>query len=154
MYREHSRLDADEPMDDVDRLFARLDRPAAPPDLTARVLARTVHAAPAPVQDTRLWPWVLAAFAAIALLAFSGYEIGVLMASSDGLDVLTAVTGDLSIWSLAPGDALAAVVEVIPWPLVGLAGACAAALVWLSGEIASRLSRGLSDGSRRLELSA
>jgi hypothetical protein len=118
------------PEDDVDRLFARLERAAVPPDLTARVLASTVGR-----ERTRrvIWPWCLAGLVGVLGLIVAGYLVGASLASSDGLDLLEAVAGDLSLLTVAPGDVLAALGEVVPWWWIGLAGASAALLTWASG---------------------
>jgi hypothetical protein len=116
--------------DDLDRLFARLERAPAPPDLTARVLARTVRGEP---RASVAWTWCLAGLLALVGVAVAGYLVGATLAASDGLDVLEAVAADLTLLTVAPGDVLAAVGEVVPWRLVGLAGCSAALLTWASG---------------------
>jgi hypothetical protein len=116
--------------DDVDRLFARLERAPAPPDLTARVLARTVG----PERARRLiWPWCVAGLLGVLGVLVAGYLVGATLASSDGLDVIAGVVTDFTLLTVAPGDVLAAVGEVVPWPLVGVAGLSAALLTWASG---------------------
>src|SRR3954470_24462544 len=64
-----------EPVDDVERLLARLEPLPPPPDLAARVLARTSRRA-----QVRWSLWVmlaaLAGLAAAALAAVSGYLTG------------------------------------------------------------------------------
>ena len=47
-------MNAPEPLDDIDRLFAQLDRAPVPADLTARVLAKTV--ARTPSRASLVWP--------------------------------------------------------------------------------------------------
>ena len=116
--------------DDLDRLFARLERAPAPPELTARVLASTIGRERAP---RVAWPWCAAGLVALIGLVLTGYLLGASLASSDGLDVLEGVATDLSLLSVAPGDVLAALGEVVPWPLVGLAAVSAALLSLASG---------------------
>jgi hypothetical protein len=126
-----------EPLDDIDRLFARLERRSAPEDLTARILASTV----ARSQATRAafaWPWMLAGLCALALLTYAGYQLGASLAATDGLDLVVAVVGDLGLLTTAPGDVLAALREVIPWGLVAVAGLGALLLTLAAGNLVSR----------------
>ncbi len=121
-------------MDDVDRLFAQLERAAAPADFSAQVLARAVGRP----RTVLAWPWLIAGILAMALLGLAGYLAGVSLASSDGLDVLEMLLGDTSLLTTAPGDVLEAIGEVMPWRAVALAGASAALLVWAAGRVISR----------------
>jgi hypothetical protein len=125
--------------DDVDRLFAHLERAAVPEDLTARVLAQTVGRTAA--SATVAWPWLLAGLGALALLGVTGYWLGADLAASDGLDVLGALFGDVGLLTTAPGDVVAALGEVIPWRLVALAAASAVCLVGAAGNVVSRPAR-------------
>jgi hypothetical protein len=123
--------------DDVDRLFAHLDRAPVPDDLTARILSSTV----ARTNGTRAvlaWPWMLACVVALGVLTIAGYELGASLASSDGLDLVTAVFSDFTLLTRAPGDVLAALGEVIPWTLVAMAGLSAGLLILAAGNIVSR----------------
>jgi len=119
--------------DDVDRVFARLERGAVPESLTARVLAQTVNRERA--RAALAWPWLVAGLGALALLSVTGYALGASLAASDGLDVLGALFGDLGLLTIAPGDVVAALGEVVPWGLVGLAGLSAACLIWAAGKV-------------------
>jgi hypothetical protein len=120
---------SNQPLDDIDRLFARLERAAVPADFTARVAARTV---PPPAV---VWPWAFAGLLAVVLLGVAGYLAGVSLASSSGLDVIELLLGDTSLLATAPGDVLAALGEVMPWQLVALAGASAVLLVSAAGRV-------------------
>jgi hypothetical protein len=122
--------------DDIDRLFARLDRAAVPEDLTARVLAHTVGQTQARAILT--WPWLVAGLGSLALLSMTGYLLGANLAASDGLDVLGALLGDVGLLTTAPGDVVAALNEVMPWGLVALAGCSAALLIWTVGHVVLR----------------
>lgn len=124
-------------LDDVDRLFARLDRAAVPEDLTARVLASTVARTDAS-RAVFAWPWLVAGLAALALLSVAGYQLGVNLAASDGLELVSALLDDLGLVTTAPGDVLAALGEVIPWSLVALAGLSAGLLILAAGNVVSR----------------
>jgi hypothetical protein len=124
-----------EDIDDVDRLFAQLERAAVPDDLTSRVLAKTVAR---PRHRTVLvWPWLLAGIAAMAALSLAGYMLGANLASGDGLDVLLALLGDAGLVTTAPGDVFAALGEVMPWRLLAVAGVSAALMVWAAGRAVS-----------------
>ena len=124
-------------LDDVDRLFARLDRASVPEDLTARVLASTVAKTNA-TRTVLAWPWMLASLAALGVLMLAGYNLGVSLAASDGLELVSAVFGDFGLVATAPGDVLAALNEVVPWTLVLLAGLSAALLILATGNIVAR----------------
>ncbi len=124
--------------DDIDRLFARLDRAAVPEDLTARVLASTVGRAEA-TRAVLAWPWMVAGLAALGLLVLAGYQLGVSLASSDGLELVTALIDDLGLLTTAPGDVVAALGEVIPWGLLGVAGLSAALIILAAGNVVSRV---------------
>ncbi|SRR5712691_4327066 len=139
--REHS----DNP-DDVDRLFARLERAAVPDDLTARVLASTVARKNAP-RAALAWPWIVAGLAAVGLLTIAGYELGASIAANDGLELMAGIVGDLGLVATSPGDVVAALGEIVPWSLVVLAGVSAAMLILAAGHIVSRPSGPL--GTRR-----
>ncbi|HLZ27782.1 MAG TPA: hypothetical protein VKV73_10720 [Chloroflexota bacterium] len=126
-----------EELDDVDRLFARLDRAPVPEALTARVLASTV----ARTNATRMvlaWPWMMAALAALGLLCLAGYQLGASLAATDGLELVGALFDDLGLFTTAPGDVVAALGEVIPWSLVALAVVGAGLLVLAAGHVVSR----------------
>src|SRR5436190_12438465 len=122
--------------DDIDRLFARLDRAPVPDDLTARVLASTV----ARTEATRAvfaWPWMAAGLAALALLALAGYQLGASLAANNGLELVSALAEDSGLLTTAPGDVLAALSESIPWGLVIVAGLSACLLIVAAGNVVS-----------------
>ena len=123
--------------DDVDRLFARLDRVPVPEDLTARVLASTVARSEA-TRAVLAWPWMLAGLAALGLLTLTGYQLGASLAMSDGLELVAALVEDFGLLTTAPGEVVAALGEVIPWTLVVLAGLSAGLLIVAAGNIVSR----------------
>ncbi|SRR6266566_3298593 len=125
-----------EELDDVDRMFAGLDRAPVPEALTARVLASTVARSSA-TRTVLAWPWMIAVLAALGLLSLAGYQIGASMAASDGFELIVALFDDVGLFTTAPGDVVAALGEVIPWSLVGLAGAGAGVLVLAAGHVVS-----------------
>jgi hypothetical protein len=122
--------------DDIDRLFARLDRAGVPDAFTARVLAQTVGKRNA--RTSLAWPWLVAGLGALALLSMTGYLLGASLEASDGLELLVALFGDVGLVLTAPGEVVAVVSDVVPWGLVGLAGLSAAFLVWAVGNVVSR----------------
>ena len=124
-------------LDDVDRLFARLDRAQAPADLTARVLASTVQRTSA-THAVLAWPWMIIGLAALGVLTIAGYQVGASLATTDGLELLVAIFGDFGLLATAPGDVFAALGEVIPWTVVVMAGLSAALLILAAGNIVSR----------------
>jgi hypothetical protein len=140
-FSHSSPLDDSYP-DDVDRLFARLDRAPVPDQLTARVLSSTVERTNA-TRAILAWPWMVAGLLALGVLTIAGYELGASLAASDGLELFGAVFTDLALLTTAPGDVLAALNEVVPWTLVVLAGVSAALLVLAAGNIVSRGSGSL-----------
>jgi hypothetical protein len=123
--------------DDIDRLFARLDRLPAPEDLTARVLASTVARTEA-TRAVLAWPWMLAGLAALGLLTLTGYQLGASLAMTDGLELVLALVQDFGLLITAPGDVVAALGEAIPWTLVVLAALSAGLLILAAGNIVSR----------------
>jgi hypothetical protein len=133
MQDPHQPTHLDE-FDDVDRLFARLDRAPVPDDLTARVLSSTVARTNA-TRAVLAWPWMIASLAALGVLTLAGYELGASLASTDGLELVTAIFGDLGLLTTAPGDVLAALGEVVPWTLLAMAGLSATLLILASGNI-------------------
>ena len=134
MHMHDSKFDE---LDDVDRLFARLDRAPVPEDLTARVLSSTVSRASA-TRAVLAWPWMIAGLAALTVLTIAGYQLGASLAASDGIELVTGLFGDLGLVTTAPGDVIAALNEIVPWTLVGLAGLSAALLILAAGNIVSR----------------
>jgi hypothetical protein len=124
--------------DDIDRLFARLDRAPVPDDLTARVLASTV----ARTEATRAvfaWPWMVAGLAALGLLAMAGYQLGASLAANNGWELVLALLEDAGLMTTAPGDVAAALTESIPWGLVIVAGLSATLLIVAAGNVVSRV---------------
>src|SRR2546428_261935 len=97
-----------EELDDVDHLFARLERAAVPDDLTARVLASTVERTNATTRAVLAWPSLAAGLAALGALTIAGYQLGASLAASDGLDAVAAVFGGIGFLPHPAGDSLAA----------------------------------------------
>jgi hypothetical protein len=141
MYESDNTANFDE-LDDVDRMFGRLDLAPVPDDLIARVLASTV--ASGKPRSVLAWPWMAAELAALAVLVVAGYELGVSLASSDGLELFAAIFGDLGLLATAPGDVLAALSEVVPWTLVATATLSTALVVLAAGNVFARDGRTLT----------
>jgi hypothetical protein len=134
---EHSYPAMPEGLDDVDRMFARLDRAQVPEALTARVLASTVARDNA-TRTVLAWPWMVAVLAALGLLSLAGYQLGASLAANDGLELVGALFDDLGLFTTVPGDVAAALGEVIPWSLVALAAVGAGLLILATGHVVSR----------------
>src|SRR5438270_12573900 len=117
-----------EELDDVDHLFARLERAAVPDDLTARVLASTVERTNA-TRAVLAWPWMVAGLAALGVLTIAGYQLGANLAATHSLELIAAILGDVGLVATAPDDVWAALGEVIPWTLLATAGFSAALLI-------------------------
>lgn len=132
------RRNPHESVDDVDRLFARLERAPVPDDLAAKVLARTVERTNT-ARAVLAWPWMVAGLAALGVLSIAGYQLGVSLANSDGLELVSAIFGDFGLVQTAPGDVLAALSEVVPWTLVLTAGLSASLLIFAAGHVVSRV---------------
>ncbi len=115
--------------DDVDRLFSRLDRVQAPPDLASRILSSAVAPAAAPR------PLLVATLGALAALTATGYLVGVQLSAANSLDLLLAVVSDLSLLASAPGDVVAALAEVLPLWLVATAAVSIGLVVWAAGQL-------------------
>jgi hypothetical protein len=124
-------------LDDVDRLFAHLERAPVPDELTARVLASTVARTNA-TRAVLAWPWIVAGLAAAGLLSLAGYALGASLAANDGLELVAGLVGDLGLLTTSPGDVLAALGEVIPWSIVVVAAASAVMLIVAAGNAVSR----------------
>jgi hypothetical protein len=131
-----------EELDDVDRLFARLDRAPAPVDLTARVLASTVARSNA-TRTVLAWPWLVAGLLALGLLSVAGYLLGSSLAAGDGLEVVGAVLDDLGLLTTSPGDVVAALGEVVPLGLLGLALLSGGLWILAAGHLVARVPRSL-----------
>jgi hypothetical protein len=115
-----------EPRDDVDRLFARLQSVAPPPDLKASIMRALPAQAPAAPQRVAAppvtakapaarppWRWI-AAGAGLVLLLMS-LRLGTLLDDSGALSVLGLITSNFGDFLGAPGDYLAPLAAELPW---------------------------------------
>jgi hypothetical protein len=115
-----------------------LERAAVPEDLTARVLASTVARAEMG-RSVFAWPWMVAGLLALSLLVVLGYQLGAALTTSGALEVLQAMWEDVGLVFTAPGDVVAAVSELIPWGLLGVAGLSAGLLIVAAGNVVARV---------------
>jgi hypothetical protein len=110
-------------VDDVDRLFARL-QPAAPPaDLHHRVLAGAQTRA-----RRRHFLGYFLLTVSVLLAASISFSIGHELQASGAL-ALVDVFADLGLLDDEPVDLLFVALEVTPWPLAALVGAALAMVV-------------------------
>jgi hypothetical protein len=126
-------LPPDDPPDDVDRLFARLERAPVPAELTTRVLGSTVGQPR--LVSTIVWPWLLATVGGLVGLAGAGYLLGAQLATSAGLDLVEALFNDSTLVASAPGDVLAALAGELPWSLLLVGAACLVLVLWAGGHV-------------------
>ncbi|HZT08105.1 MAG TPA: hypothetical protein VFC51_13845 [Chloroflexota bacterium] len=100
--------------DDVDRLFARLERVEPPPDLQARILETIAARARARRRIGRI---ILAP--ALVLIATFSFLAGRQLSASGALVLADAVRTDLDLVLAAPVDVALATIDLIPWAHVG-----------------------------------
>jgi hypothetical protein len=106
-----------EPLDDVDRLFARLAHLPPPRDFSSRVL---LAVRPQRVPRTQVI-WAAADLAALLALAFLAFVTGQTLVGGGLIALLAAVASDADVLQVAPADTLAVIVQAVPWlELVGL----------------------------------
>jgi len=98
-----------EPMDDVDRLMARLEPIEPPADLVPRVLTQVQP------QRRATWQWAFASLATLALLGLAAFALGQELGTSGTLDLLSTLLLDWEPAAIAPTEYALAVVESLPW---------------------------------------
>jgi ABC-type spermidine/putrescine transport system permease subunit I len=112
--REQEARPNGEPSDDVERLLARLAPAPPPPDLAARILARTSRRA-----RVRWGLWVvlaaLAGLFAAGAAAVSGYLTGQELVQSGAYALVQVALDDWELVADAPQDYLLALAETVPW---------------------------------------
>jgi hypothetical protein len=99
-------------IDDVDRLFARLERTPTPAHLARDVLDAVAARARA---RRRLGQAAIAA--ALMLTTLLSFAVGHALRASGGLALVAVVLGDLELARAAPGEVALALVELVPWDL-------------------------------------
>lgn len=108
-------LTPEERQDDVDRLFAHLERVEPPADLVARVMERARR------REAARWPlWqqlLFGAFylAALVVLAVLAYLTGGELEHAHLRDLISLAVHDVSLVTDSPGVYLAALRDAIPW---------------------------------------
>ncbi|HEV8634107.1 MAG TPA: hypothetical protein VG370_07695 [Chloroflexota bacterium] len=98
----------DAPLDDVDRLFLKIEPLAPPADFAARVAAQ-IYPAPEAAGRRRLLWWAVDALALLALLALS-VSFGMALHDSGSVDILAVM---LEVGAV--GDVVEALLESLPW---------------------------------------
>ncbi|MGH2354129.1 MAG: hypothetical protein ACRDJN_21195 [Chloroflexota bacterium] len=115
----------EEPLDDVDRVYARLAPLPPPRSFTADVMlaVRAAQAAPAYQPSRRPWLWVLAELAALVVLALLAFLAGQAFVGGGALDLLGALADNAEVVGAMPAVTLLALAEAFPWiELLGLLG--------------------------------
>lgn len=121
--------------DDLDRLYARLEEAAPPPDLARRVLAQTATV-------EQLSPWrarlaLLAYLLALTALGVVAYQIGQGVTANGAADLLQLLVNEPELLADAPGGLVAGIAALLPWQELAAALALAAlalAAVALAGK--------------------
>jgi hypothetical protein len=108
-------------MDDVDRLFARLEPIEPPADLVDRVAAATTAAGPA--RSTRRQLWLALDAAAIVLLALVSLWLGMELQETGALDLIGLMLIDAGAVREGIGALLEALLQALPWPPLAVLGA-------------------------------
>src|SRR5436190_18281081 len=103
-----------EPLDDVERLLARLEPIGPPPDRAARVLARTSRRARIRWGVSVVLA-TLAGVGAAALAAVSGYLTGQELVQSGAYALVQLALEDWEFVTSAPQDYFLALAEAVPW---------------------------------------
>ena len=111
-------------VDDVDILFARLERAVPPANLRARVLAGARERS----RRRHLLGYGLLA-AAIALAVALSFSIGQQLRASGALALLAFLV-DAELLAAAPAEVALALLELIPWHLVVLVGGALAMVLF------------------------
>src|SRR5438105_296870 len=118
-----------EPLDDVDHLFRRLESAPPPANFRAQTQARARRAA------RRRLLWGLADLLTLGVLALMTFSLSWTLFSSDAAEVLLGLGTDLFASGASLGDLLTFLIDEIPWPqLAGMALALAA-LIGFTGQL-------------------
>ncbi|MCX6022147.1 MAG: hypothetical protein NTZ05_10540 [Chloroflexi bacterium] len=115
----------DESLDDLDRLFSRLEPAPLPADFTQRLLARTADM-PQP-KLARMQPLVFAYVVTLLLLGGAAYEAGRGISGGGVADLLWEAFSEPDLALTAPGEFLLGLAELAPWLELGAAVLLAAA---------------------------
>ena len=101
-------------LDDIDRLFSRLEPAEGPDDMSARVIAMVASRA-----RRRRRIGVAAIAVSLLLLATASFFVGQHLASSGALLLLEGVALGPDLVGMAPIDAALAALDLIPWFQLG-----------------------------------
>ena len=101
--------------DDVDVIFARLERAPAPAGLRAGVLKRVASRASA-----RRWLGYTAIVTSLLLALTFSFFVGGQLQSAGALSLLTALLGDFDLVTVAAAGILFDLVDLVPWLHVGV----------------------------------
>jgi hypothetical protein len=119
-------------LDDVDRLFARLEPIEPPADLLGRVATATRALEPAGAPDGRRGLWLALDAAAIVLLAVVSLWLGMELDETGALDLIGLLLVDTGAMGEGLGALLEALLQALPWPQLALLGANLVVIVALS----------------------
>lgn len=158
------RHHGDEPLDEIDRLYARLPSVEPPPDFVAAVMARVgdpaAAATPAPIPAAARVAWspsATVAWLALQLLGallvgLAAYWLGHAFWTTGAYDLLALLREDADLFGEARDTYLTALLETLPWLQLGAVALAltGTALTWIySRNIAALFSGGtLRNGSR------
>jgi len=123
-------LNRGEPLDDVDRAFARLQPIDPPADFAARVAALT-YRRPEVALDGRRQLWLAFDLIALIVLAFLSVSLGMELHDAGVLELVGIVATDAQIIG-GVGDLAEAVLLSLPWLQIGLLAVDVAVVAVLS----------------------
>lgn len=104
-----------EARDEIDILFARLEREEPPAGLEGRVRTRVAGRA-----RTRRRIGTVATILALVAAAVVSFLFGAELRTAGGLALIQTVVSDLELLAEAPDDVALAVVDSVPWLLAAL----------------------------------
>jgi hypothetical protein len=117
-------------MDDVDRLFARLEPIEPPASVLAGIAAATAAADPDRAARRRIWLALDAV--AIVVLALVSLWLGMELQETGALDLLGLMLIDAGAMREGLGALLEALLQALPWPQLALLGVNLVAIAALS----------------------
>lgn len=127
------RMHGPEPLDDLDRLFARLQPLDPPRDLVARAMAE----AKAREARRRLWLTIPGYVALLLAILAISYAFGRALATTGAGDLVSLAVLDPETFASAPGDFVLALVDSISWGLVAALFVVFVALGWCARSVAA-----------------
>jgi len=121
-----------EPLDDLDRLFARLQPLNPPRDLVARAMAE----AKARDARRRLWITIPGYLVLLAAILAISYAFGRALATTGAGDLVSLAMLDPDTFASAPADFALALIDTISWGLVAALLVVFVALGWCARSVA------------------